>query len=152
MSLWTLFNTASSAATEIPLFWRRMSSKLEQLRLRHWLSDDLTTWLDLIYKNGQGTVNRLIGTVNHTLLLSYLRTKFCPQQLSSFCISEGRGNLISFTGRDMWLSGGSLYHLYKKYRGIISWKVTRGGAVLGSCCYTNLSSVFSKYQQMGDVR
>jgi hypothetical protein len=58
--------------------------KLEQLQLR----------LDLVH-NDVGTVNRrLIGTVNHTLLLSYLHiywTKFCPHQLSSFSISGGGG-------------------------------------------------------------
>jgi hypothetical protein len=96
----------------------------------------------------------LVGTVNHTLLLSNpLDIILSASIIYFFHFFRGGGDLISFTGRDMWLSGGSFYHLFKKYRGIISWDVTRGGAELVSCCCcTNLSSVFSKNQQMVDVR
>ncbi len=52
----SLFNTASSAAPQIPL-----------LRLWHWLSDDLTTRLDLIHNSARS--HPLLGSArSHPLL------------------------------------------------------------------------------------
>ncbi len=43
--LCTLFNTASSAVPQTSLCRRKLGSNLGLLRLRHWMSDDLTTRL-----------------------------------------------------------------------------------------------------------
>jgi hypothetical protein len=60
--LCTLSNTASSAAPHIPLNRRMLVSNPGQLRLRHWLSDALTT---------------RVGLIHHVLLLNQMKVWEC---------------------------------------------------------------------------